>query len=96
MPRDDAHVWDGTDYVGASLAAYRALGAEKGYELVHTESTGVNAFFVRCEEASGLPCGADVPLHRANYYGAGITLPRDPSDRAFYDPVAGELASRDG
>ena len=57
MPRDDAHVWDGTDYVGASLAAYRALGAEKGYELVHTDSTGVNAFFVRGRRRVDSPGG---------------------------------------
>jgi len=37
MPRDDRHQWDGTDYFGASLGAYRKLGQTKGYELVHTE-----------------------------------------------------------
>jgi hypothetical protein len=39
--------WDGTDYFGASLKALELLSAEKGYSLVHVESMGVNAFFVR-------------------------------------------------
>ncbi len=44
--------WDGTDFFGASLAALRALGESKGYRLVHTELTGLNAFFVR-EDLAG-------------------------------------------
>lgn len=95
VPRDDDRVWDGTDYVGASLGAYRALGADKGYELVHTDSTGVNAFFVRREETNDLPVGTEVPLHPADYYGVGMHLRRDPGDRPFYDPVTGRLAPRD-
>ena len=95
MPRDDYQRWDGTDYVGASLAALRALGDAKGYELVHTDSTGVNAFFVLRDEASELPTGPEVPLHPANYFDAGISLPRDPLDRPFYDLDAGALVRRD-
>jgi hypothetical protein len=95
MPRDDRHAWDGTDYVGASLGALRALGKDKGYELVHTESTGVNAFFVRGGEATDLPTGAEVPLHRANYFGAGLALPRDPLDRPFYDLESAKLVRRE-
>ena len=34
-------------YFGASLPALTALAKEKGYELVGTTSTGVNAFYVR-------------------------------------------------
>ena len=49
MPEDDNHSWSGTDYYGASLAAMRDLGREKGYVLVGTESRGVNAFFVRSD-----------------------------------------------
>jgi hypothetical protein len=94
MPRDDRYVWDGTDYVGASLGALRELGNRKGYELVHTDSTGVNAFFVRGDEAAGLPTGAEVPLHRANYFGAGITLRPDPRHRPFYDLARGRLVAR--
>ncbi len=91
MPLDDAHAWDGSDYFGASLGAYRALGATKGYELVHTDSTGVNAFFVRREEAAGLPHGEAVRHHGANYLGQGLRMPRDPAERPFRDLGSGEL-----
>ena len=46
MPYDPDHVWDKSYYHGASLAALRKLGREKGYTLVHTESYAPNAFFV--------------------------------------------------
>lgn len=39
--------WDGTTAYGASIEAYKFLASKKGYTLVHTESCGVNAFFVR-------------------------------------------------
>ncbi len=42
-----AHVWDGTDWQGASLKAMEELGRKKGYVLVGTNLTGANAFFVR-------------------------------------------------
>jgi hypothetical protein len=42
--------WDKTPYHGASLAALRKLGREKGYTLVHAESYAPNAFFVRKSE----------------------------------------------
>lgn len=38
-----------TDRYGASLDALVALGESKGYRLVHTDLSGVNAFFVRDE-----------------------------------------------
>jgi hypothetical protein len=41
------HVWDDDMYHGASLAALRKLGHEKGYRLVHADSWVPNAFFVR-------------------------------------------------
>jgi hypothetical protein len=47
MREDPAHRWDQTTYYGASLASLAALGRRKGYTLVATDSTGVNAFFVR-------------------------------------------------
>ena len=49
MSRDPEHVWDATSYFGASLAALEALGRAKAYQLVGTESCGVNAFFVRSD-----------------------------------------------
>lgn len=47
MKQNPNHQWDGTNYFGASLASLARLGKQKGYVLVATNSTGVNAFFVR-------------------------------------------------
>ncbi len=44
---DRRHVWDYSDWQGASLKALELLGREKGYVLVGTNLNGVNAFFVR-------------------------------------------------
>ncbi|MBP2636946.1 MAG: hypothetical protein H6Q72_2853 [Firmicutes bacterium] len=41
------NVWNKTDYMGASLKSLELLGAKKGYKLVGTNISGVNAFFVR-------------------------------------------------
>jgi hypothetical protein len=49
MKQNPDHVWDGTTYYGASLTSLATLGREKGYALVATNSTGVNAFFVRAD-----------------------------------------------
>lgn len=46
MPYDPRYRWDKTTYHGASLAALRKLGREKGYTLIHTDSYAPNAFFV--------------------------------------------------
>jgi hypothetical protein len=91
MPRDDGHTWDGTDYFGASLGAYEDLATEKGYRLIHTDSTGVNAFFVLRSEASRLPPPDAVLRHRANYLGGSIRLERDPARRPFRDIRGGEM-----
>lgn len=40
-------------YHGASISALASLGERKGYELVGTESHGVNAFFVRRDVLGG-------------------------------------------
>jgi hypothetical protein len=62
MPYDPDHAWDKTYFHGASLAALRKLGREKGYSLVHTDSFAPNAFFVANSE---LPAAAiDVPIER--------------------------------
>ncbi len=60
---------DGTVEFGASVAALRALAADKGYRFVHTELAGVNAFFVRSDLAVErfLP-EDDVPIRPPNYY----------------------------
>lgn len=53
VPYDPEFVWDGSDYHGASLSAMAALGDEKGYMLVATDSSQANAYFVRRDVARG-------------------------------------------
>lgn len=47
MAYNDNHVWDGSDWHGASLKSFELLGKKLGYQLVGTNLTGANAFFVR-------------------------------------------------
>ena len=58
MPYDARHVWDGTDYGGASLQSLADLLEEFGYRLVACNITGSNAFFVDVADAAKF---ADVP-----------------------------------
>lgn len=53
IPYDPAFRWEKTDYYGASLAALRILGMDKGYTLLGTDKNGVNAFFVLNELVPG-------------------------------------------
>jgi hypothetical protein len=56
---DATHLWDGTDYFGASLALFSELLTTFSYTLVCCNAaTGANAFFVRNEY---LPYFPDVP-----------------------------------
>jgi hypothetical protein len=82
MPYTPGFRWDHSSGYGASLGALEALGAEKGYTLVHTESAGVNAFFVRTELAASLPSGEAVPRRSANHalMGLGHPPPRQPPE----------------
>ncbi len=47
MAYNENHIWDGSDWQGASLKALELLGRQLGYRLVGTCLSGVNAFFVR-------------------------------------------------
>jgi hypothetical protein len=85
QPMDEDWSWDGTQYFGASLGALRALGTTLGYRLVHTDLTGVNAFFVR-EDLAALFGPADaVPVHGPSYFLGGVRHPPDPQGRAYVD-----------
>lgn len=44
---DPNAMWDGTSNTGASLEALYQLGLKKGYKLVASSFSGVNAFFIR-------------------------------------------------
>ena len=50
---DASAIWDGSINNGASLTALENLGREMGYSLVHCDTVGVNAFFVRSDLAAG-------------------------------------------
>jgi hypothetical protein len=54
MPYNPNHVWNKDDYCGASLLSFEKMLDEKGYVLVGTNLTGVNAFFVRKDLTDGL------------------------------------------
>jgi hypothetical protein len=90
MPREDDHAWDGTDYFGASIGALRRLGRDRGYRLVHTDSVGVNAFFVREDLAAPFLAEDEVPLHPPAYGTDGGGHRRDPEARQFVDVRTGE------
>lgn len=76
--------WDGTSHHGASLASLAALGEKKGYRLVHCDLSGVNAFFVRNEEAGSHfaeECGAADHYQPARYFLASVVArPRGLGD----------------
>jgi hypothetical protein len=83
QPYDPDRAWQGTDNYGASLGALHSLGMEKGYRLVHTELTGVNAFFVRADLEAVLPAPEVVPLRSPNYFlsGTGHSAHPEPAPR---------------
>jgi hypothetical protein len=86
--------WDGTDFQGASLGAMVELGAQKGYRLVHTETSGVNAFFVLDELAAGrFPAPESIPKREPNYFQIGYHHPPDTNGRRYLNLDTGRLVS---
>jgi len=65
VAHDPAMVWDGTNFMGASLGALAALGQAKGYRLVGCSLAGVNAFFVREDLVGEAFCA---PFTAENHY----------------------------
>jgi hypothetical protein len=88
MPYDPDHVWDGSAYFGASLAALWRLGRKRGYTLVACESKGVNTFFVRDDLVKGhfpdhrLGLAHYVPPHYGRGFGHTIRF-RPPRKRLW-------------
>ena len=87
QPLHEGGPWQGTDYFGASLGALEYLGKRKGYELVHTDLAGVNAFFVRTDRVADLPTGDAVPRRSPNFFLSGMGHPPDDSGRTWVDPT---------
>ncbi len=75
--------WGQTDYFGASLGALEALGRRKGYRLVYTDLTGVNAFFARQDLPGVLDMAEVAPRRATNYYFSGRGWPPDSHARRF-------------
>jgi hypothetical protein len=91
----DASGWDGSAYFGASIGAMRALAWEKGYVLVHTELTGINAFFVR-KDLLGDRFAPEVQVSlrpRPNYFLSDFRHPRPQAGRYYRDLETGQLVS---
>lgn len=62
MAYNEDHCWDRSDRCNASLTALEKLGRSKGYQLVGTNISGINAFFVRKDLAKdrfALPATAE-------------------------------------
>jgi glycosyltransferase involved in cell wall biosynthesis len=93
QPNEPAWEWDGTEYFGASLGAMRELAQQKGYRLVHAESSGVNAFFVRADlGVDAFPDQADVAIPGPpNYFQAGYRHPAADPGRRYLNLDTGEL-----
>lgn len=71
QPYDPEWVWTGGRNQGASLKALENLGRECNYRLVGCNYSGVNAFFVRSDLASGhfpSPGTAEFHYRRPRYY----------------------------
>lgn len=70
MAYDENHIWDGTDWHGASLKALENLGRKKGYQLVGTGINGANAYFIK-EKLAGekfiLPANAELLYNPARF-----------------------------
>ena len=80
IPYDPDFVWDGSLYCGASLAALRKLGHEKGYALVYTDRWSPNAFFVLRSE---LPSAwHEPPIREVTNWGSFD----EPTDGARHRP----------
>jgi hypothetical protein len=82
FPYDENARWDGTAFYGSSLGAYRRLAAAKGYQLVHTDLCGINAFFVRGDLSAKVGVAA-APIRVANFGLTGMQMPPDPQHRAW-------------
>lgn len=84
---DPRHAWDGTDYMGASLQALAGLGLRLGYQLVGTNITGANAFFVRSDLAGDrffAPATPEALYNRPRYWlTGGFVVGHRPADRPY-------------
>ncbi len=81
---DEARGWDRSGWFSASLRALEELSRRKGYTLVHTDLSGVNAFFVRDDLAEKVGV-SDPPRRTANYGLVGGRFEINLDDHAWVD-----------
>lgn len=81
---DGSYTWGGTDYMGSSLVALNDAARGKGYTLVATNITGVNAFFVR----------SDLLNDEFDRHLALEELYNPPRYYLYYDHYSGEVGHR--
>jgi len=65
MAYNESHIWDGSDYFGASLKSLTNIMQKKGYSLVGCNITGCNAFYVRDDLVGENFCA---PFTAENHY----------------------------
>lgn len=82
----DAGPWSGTGFFGASLGALTALAEHKGYQLVHCELAGANAFFVRSDLAAHFLPPYEVQRRGPNYFLTSYGHPADDTGRQYVTP----------
>jgi len=68
VERDDAIKLSGTSKEGASLLAYEKLAHKKGYQLIYTELSGANAFFIHASCTQYFPDVDWSQLNTASLY----------------------------
>ena len=86
----------GRDVLPGSLArGVEALAEKKGYRLVHTELSGVNAFFVRKDLAGDrFATAGEIPERGLpNYFQRGHRHPPADPSRPYLDLETGELTT---
>jgi hypothetical protein len=84
VPIDPFASWDETQNFGSSLGTMLAVADVKGYDLVHCETTGVNAFFVDRSAGWTGPVNDLVPRRTPNFFTSGTQHPGfDPTLAPF-------------
>ena len=77
-----------TNCFGASIEALRRLALSKGYELVHCEAAGINAFFVCQEIIDGHQMTVKGIIDRAPNYGLRGVGHNNSEARPLVDPTS--------
>lgn len=92
------HMWDQTNYFGASILALKRLGNKKGYTLVYADNMGVNLFFIKSSILKKFNVhftneDNEILLYKPPSYGSGPNSghQQDPQNRPY---ISSEQARR--